>query len=92
MDIEKFITVREACKLLNVNKARVAVLCREGRFKGARKLNLGWIIPRAAVENFTRLSPGAKPKNEKRTHDSKLIATTLATLQEQEAINNDEQR
>ena len=37
MDIEDFVTAREAGQMLNINRARVGVLCREGRFEGAKK-------------------------------------------------------
>ena len=80
----------DAAKRLNVNDSRIRQLCIAGRFHGAFKLGETWLIPRKSVENFTRLPRGAKPKTAKRPHDSEIIATTLATLQEQEAINNDE--
>ena len=60
---DNFVSAREAAKILNITTARVGVLCRAGRFKGAEKLDLGWIIPREAVLNHKRLPPGTKPKS-----------------------------
>ena len=80
MDIDEFITLREATKMLNINRSRVGVLCREGRFQGAKKTSLGWIIPREAVINFKRLPPGLKPKSPKRKDDEALIAGLLEEL------------
>ena len=77
MDIEDFITIRETCKLLNINKARVGVLCREGRFQGAKKTGLGWLIPRESVMNFKRLPPGLKPKTPKLEDVKALISEAL---------------
>ena len=62
MNIEDYVTASEAGKILNVNRARIGVLCREGRFEGAKKISLGWVIPRESVRNFKRLPPGLKKK------------------------------
>ena len=82
MDIEDFVTVREAGKMLNVNRARVGVLCREGRFQGAKKTGLGWMIPREAVLNFKRLPPGLKPQTPRREDDESLVSEVLNNLKE----------
>ena len=87
---EDYVDQLTAGKMLNVTQGRISVLCSQGRFNGAMKVGWSWIIPKTSVENFTRLPRGAKSKTAKRIQDHKLIATTLATLQEQEAINNDE--
>ena len=63
---ENFLSAKEAAKILNITSARIGVLCREGRFKGAEKIGPGWVIPKEAVLNHTRLQPGAKPKTFKR--------------------------
>lgn len=78
MDIENFVPAREAGKMLNVNRARIGVLCRQGRFKGAVKTPLGWMIPREDIQNFERLSPGLKPKIPKREDDEAIISEFLA--------------
>ena len=77
MDIEDFVTIRETTKMLNINKARVGVLCRDGRFQGAKKTSLGWLIPRESVLNFKRLPPGLKPKTPKREDDKALISNII---------------
>ena len=77
MNIEDFVPAREAEKMLNVNRARIGVLCREGRFKGAVKTALGWMIPREDILNFERLAPGLKPKTPKREDDKHLISEAL---------------
>ena len=65
---ENLVSTREAAKMLGITTARIGLLCRQGRFKGAEKIGVGWIIPSEAVINFKRLSPGVKPRgyNEKR--------------------------
>lgn len=77
MDIEDLVPAREAGKMLNVNRARIGVLCREGRFKGAVKTTLGWLIPREAILNFKRLPPGLKPKTPKREDDLTLAKKAI---------------
>ena len=90
MDIEDFVTAREAGKMLNVNRARIGVLCREGRFEGAKKIDLGWMIPREAILNFKRLPPGLKPKTPRREDDEALVSSTLKKIRENN--NHDKQR
>ena len=82
MDIEEFVTVREAGEILNINRARVGVLCREGRFPGAKKTSLGWFIPREAVMNFKRLPPGLKPRTPRREDDKALFTGILKDIKE----------
>lgn len=77
MDIEDFVTIREATQMLNINKARIGVLCRDGRFQGAKKTSLGWLIPRESILNFRRLPPGLKPKTPKRGDDKALILSMV---------------
>ena len=52
----------EAARLLEVTDARIRRLCLDGRFQGAIKAGKSWLIPKIAVENFTRLRPGLKSK------------------------------
>ena len=73
MNIEDYVTAREASRMLHVNRARIGVLCREGRFEGAQKINLGWVIPRESVKNFKRLPPGLKPKHPKKEQNETLL-------------------
>ena len=60
------ISVKEAAQILGLTRIRVAVLCKQGRFKGAEKIGSVWIIPREAVNNFVRLPPGIKKKERNR--------------------------
>lgn len=59
---ENLVSAREAANILGITPARIGLLCRQGRFKGAEKIGVGWIIPREAVTNFKRLPPGMKPR------------------------------
>ena len=89
--IEDCISAREAAVILNVDSSRVLVLCRQGRFTGARKFGRDWVIPREAVENFKRLPPGGR-KNLKQQHeeDKALIAAVREELKG--AVKNGECR
>ena len=84
MDIDDFVTAREAGEMLNIKKCRVAVLCREGRFEGAKKITLGWLIPRQSVKNFVRLAPGAKPKVPTREDEIKFRKKIIEELRKNE--------
>ena len=62
---ETLVSAKEAANMLGITPARIGLLCRQGRFKGAEKIARGWLIPREAVLNHVRLSPGMKPKGHK---------------------------
>ena len=57
---DNYMTVPQAADFLSVTQTRVKQLCSEGRFIGAEKIDVIWLIPRVAVENYTRLKPGKK--------------------------------
>ena len=71
----ELMSVHDAAIMLNVDRSRVKLLCRQGRFAGAAKIARNWVIPRSSVENFRRLPPGGS-KNLKQQHeeDKAMIA------------------
>lgn len=64
----EFYSGPEVAVLLGVKNSRMRQLCLAGRFAGAFKFGDTWLIPREAVENFTRLKPGKK-KGGGKSHD-----------------------
>ena len=80
----ELVSVHDAALMLNVDRSRVKLLCRQGRFNGAVKIARNWVIPRVSVETFKRLPPGGK-RNIKYQHeeDTAMIARAL------EASRND---
>lgn len=76
---DEYISVHDAALMLNVDRSRINVLLKQGRFLGAVKIARNWVIPREAVENFKRLPPGGR-KNLKQQHkdDAAMIARALA--------------
>lgn len=75
---DEYISVHDAALMLNVDRSRINVLLKQGRFLGAVKIARNWVIPREAVENFKRLPPGGR-KNLKQQHrdDAAMIARAL---------------
>ena len=63
-----YMSSREASQVLDVNESRVIQILRAERFPGAFKFADTWLIPRVAVENYTRMKPGKKRK-EVREHE-----------------------
>ena len=76
----EYIDQLTAAKILNISRSRINKLCNTGRFEGATKVGWSWLIPRVAVENFTRLKSGPKPKTTSREDDKALIAEVLAKV------------
>ena len=60
IETEEYMDVSEAVQVLGIKRARVSQLCKEKRFPGQVKVGHFWLIPREAVENYTRLKPGKK--------------------------------
>jgi hypothetical protein len=74
---EEYVSIPEAAKILNLQRNRMGVLCREGRFHGAVKIANNWIIPREAVLNHKPLPPGVKPRKVKlEAEKSAILAQT----------------
>ena len=60
---DNYMTVPQAAEYLSVTQTRIKQLCSNGRFIGAEKIDVIWLIPRASVENYTRLKPGKKKRS-----------------------------
>lgn len=84
---DNFVSATEAARMLNITPVRIGFLCRQGRFKGAEKIGLSWVIPREAVINHKRLPPGSKPKTPKRNSDELLIRETFKELSKELSTN-----
>ena len=74
---DDLLSVPEAARELNVDRTRVNILCRQGRFAGAAKIGRNWIIPRASVENFQRLKPGVKSKTKQQKADDEAMLAAV---------------
>lgn len=62
IETDDYIDAAEAARILGIKRARMSQLCTENRFSGMVRIGHFWILPRDAVVNFRRLSPGVKPK------------------------------
>ncbi len=73
----ELISVHDAALLLNIDRSRVKLLCRQGRFDGAVKIARNWVIPRASVESFQRLKPGVKSRTKQQHEEDKAMIERL---------------
>ena len=82
MNLEtELMSVTDVALALSVDRSRVNVLLRQGRFAGAVKIGRNWIIPRASVESFQRLPPGGrKNTKQKQAEDRAVVAAALEEL------------
>ena len=77
----ELMSVTDAALALNVDRSRVNVLLRQGRFAGAVKIGRNWIIPRASVEGFQRLPPGGrKNTKQQKAEDEAMMASVREQL------------
>ena len=85
---ENFVSAREAAQMLDITPARIGFLCRQGRFVGAEKIGMGWIIPREAVLNHKRLPPGSKPKTLRHKEIIELRNEALQQINKASDVND----
>ena len=74
--------------MLEITPARIGFLCRQGRFAGAEKIGMGWIIPREAVLNHKRLPPGSKPRTLRREEIIEFINEALQQINKASNIHD----
>lgn len=56
------ITPADAAKILKLSHSRICLLCRDGRLPGAVLFSRVWLIPRAAVLEFSKTDrPSGNP-------------------------------
>jgi hypothetical protein len=81
MDLEKYVTVADAARMLNRSIPMISHLCRGGRFANATKLSTGaWLIPREEVLSYKPMKRGVKPGTN--TKKAKLAAERAAILEQ----------
>ena len=64
IDTDEYMDVSTAAEILGVTRSAIGFQLKANRFPDAVKIGHFWLIPRKAVENYTRLKPGKKPKGE----------------------------
>jgi hypothetical protein len=80
IDIENYITVVEACSLMEKAASMVARLCQTGKLPGAKKISNTWLIPRESVLNYKPMKRGVKPGT--RSKKAQLAAERAAILEQ----------
>lgn len=69
MDVEDFVSVAEAVEISGYDRMHIALLCRQGRLPGARKMGSQWIIPRKALQEYMPAPPGPRPGSKRVKED-----------------------
>ena len=64
IETDEYIDAVTAAEMLGITRSRISILCKTERFPGQVKVGHFWLIPREAVENYTRLKPGKKKKGD----------------------------
>ena len=83
-NIENLVLVSEAAKMLGLTPQRIGTFCRQGRFKGAKRIGYYWVIPKESVLSFVR-QPHGTPKRK----SNKSLVNDF--LQQVRGENHDEQ-
>ena len=76
MEIDEYVTVSEATKIMGKAASMIARLCQSGKLSGAKKIAKAWLIPRESVLNYKPGPRGPKPKK------AKLAAERAAILEQ----------
>ena len=74
MDIDEYISVDEASKILDYRKESIALLCRQGKFEGVKRIGHQWFIPRNSVENYVKAPQGFAAIWKRRRETEKIEA------------------
>ena len=65
IETDEYVDAATAAKMLGLTTATISCQVKAGRFPGHIKVGSTRLIPRVAVENYTRLKPGKKKRGEK---------------------------
>ena len=92
MDIQDFVSVEEAAKILGYVKSSVTGLCRKGKLEGAIRIGHQWLIPRKTIENYEKAPQGFaavwKRKHEEENEQlAKLEAEVMGSSGEESKEN-----
>jgi hypothetical protein len=88
IDIDEYITVSEASKLMHKVVSMIARLCQTGKLPGAKKIAKTWLIPRESVLNYVPMKRGVKPGTQ--TKKQRLAAEKAAILEQAKGSHREE--
>ena len=81
MDIQDFVSVEDAAKILGYVKSSVTLLCRQGKLEGAIRIGHQWLIPRKTIENYEKAPQGfAAVWKQRREKESEQLAKLEAEV------------
>ena len=84
MDIDEYISVEEASKILDYRKESIALLCRQGKFEGVKRIGHQWFIPRKSVENYVKAPQGFAAIWKRRREAEKIEAESYGVFNDDE--------
>ena len=90
IDTDNYIDAGEAARILGIKRARMSQLCNANRFPGQVKIGHFWIIPRKAVDEFERETPGVKPKAEEQEQEQERLYPAFLDLDDNGDDDEDE--
>ena len=64
IDTDEYVDAATAARMLGLTTATISYQCKAKRFPGNVKVGRAMLIPRASVENYTRLKPGKKKRSD----------------------------
>ena len=89
MDIDEYISVEEASKILAYRKESIALLCRQGKFEGVKRIGHQWFIPRNSVENYVKAPQGFAAIWKRRREAEKIEAENYVLDDDAETPENE---
>ena len=71
--LDDYISLSEAARIIERHPKHLALLCRQGKLEGARKIGRDWVVPRESVQNYTP-GPQGFAAVKKRAEEARAMA------------------
>ena len=84
MDIDEYVSVEEAAKILDYKEASISLLCRQGKFEGAKRIGHQWFIPGDSVKNYVKAPQGFAAIWKRRREAEKIEAESYGVFNDDE--------
>ena len=87
MDLNEYVNVQEAAKLINRKASLIRTLCQQGRFAGITKIGKSWLIPREEILRYKPAKRGVKPRE---PNDKTILENAINEANKWKDVDNND--